>query len=364
MLLTPRYISPKKQYQNDLKEIGIRKCSRTLIFFVDKTEYELGIVQTGKAVQINLSAEAGKVNDFMRSVGSLNINSATVKNTVYTYSVYFENGINDFDGTLLMLEDAYSIDQNTDFDESLNFNSTTGIYDKNVSTTEGKMENMMKSMMFKASEIPLPQYYTNDHQIEKEKEFYSIIWSEEKMVFEGHELIDPYTRIEIRDIKSWDTMIPMLQHEIQMKSARRAESNSINFISDLFLPTTESMLSGIYSFIYDSQLGINVKPLVSGSKIPLGEFRLKENMISQLQHLKDLVLMQAKCIEAEKGNIRLYYVPMAMGDKLDIKFLDYNPDNQPDFNKSKIGKEYTIREEATRIVNDAIQEDFNYQLEG
>ena len=116
MLLTPRYISPKKQYQNDLKEIGIRKCSRTLIFFVDKTEYELGIVQTGKAVQINLSAEAGKVNDFMRSVGSLNINSATVKNTVYTYSVYFENGINDFDGTLLMLEDAYSIDQNTDFD--------------------------------------------------------------------------------------------------------------------------------------------------------------------------------------------------------------------------------------------------------
>lgn len=351
MLLTPKYISPKQEYDNRLKDIGIRSCSRTLLFFVNRNEYEMGICQTGKAIQINLSAEAGYINDFMRSIGSTNKNSSTVKNTVYTYSVFFPNGAKDLDSANLLLEDAYSIDQNTDFDAKLNYNSNVGIYDKNISTTEGKVQSLRQTM-FGTSDIPLPQYYTNDHQIKNEREMYSIIWTEEKLIFEGHELIDPFTRIEIRDIESWDTMVPLLHQRIQMKSAKRSECNTVNFISDLFLPTTESMMSGIYAFIYDSKLGIGVKTVKPGSKIPMGEFRLKENMINQLQYLKDLVEIQSKTIEEIHGNIRLYYLPMLSGDKINISFLDYNKDNQPDFNKSKIGKEYTIREEVTRIVND------------
>lgn len=354
MLLTQKYISPEKKYAKDLSDIGVKRCLRKLIFFVDKTEFDLGIVKVGKAVQINISAAIG-TNDFSRELGIVSGNSVSVKQSVYTYNCIFPMGMADLQAAQMVLEDAYSMDELNDFNERVDYHSDIGIYDQNVSTVEGKMTSLqLAGQAFRSSTVLPPQYYTDAHQTKEERECYSIIWQSCKLVYEGHELIDPYTTIEIQDLKSWDTMIPMLRQDIMMKSANINEHNGINFISSLFVPTTEAMMNN-YIYIYDSLLGINVKPVNPGQPLELSEFRLKENLIAQLRFLKDLVEGEAKCIEAEKGNIRLYYIPNMTGDKLKVSFLDYNKDNQPDFNKSKIGKEYVIKEQAVREVNAANQ---------
>lgn len=360
MLITPKYVSPEKKYMKNLEDIGVKRCARKLIFFVDRTEYDMNMVKIGKCIQINISAFSGS-NDISRQFGFDMSNGITVKQAVYTYNCIFPNGAGDLQSVQMILENAYSMDELNDFNERTEMHSDIGIYDQNISTVEGKMAALqMTGKAFNSSTVLPPQFYSDNHQMKEERECYSIIWNQNKLYYEGHELIDPYTSIEIHDLKSWDTMIPMLRQNIMMKSANPKDPNSINFISSLFVPTTEAMLDN-YIYIYDSLMGINVKPLVPGKVLPMSEFRIKENLIESLRFLKDIVQAEAKCIEAAHGNIRLYYTPTLSGDKLKVSFLDYEKENQPDFNKSKVDKNYTIREAAVREVNAAaelISEDY------
>jgi hypothetical protein len=124
--------------------------------------------------------------------------------------------------------------------------------------------------------------------------------------------------------------------------------------------TAESILNG-YSFIYDSQIGIGVKTIPGVTSVPYSDFRLKENLVSNLQQLTDFVKMEAKLIEQKYGSIRMYYVPLMSGDKLDIKYKDYKDENQPDFNKTKIDKGYSVEE---NLIEDIIDLNNRYTEEG
>ena len=145
-----------------------------------------------------------------------------------------------------------------------------------------------------------------------------------------------------------------------MKSSNRSDLNSVNVISDCFVMTAESILNG-YSFIYDSQMGIGVKTIPGVTSVPYSDFRLKENLVSNLQQLTDFVKMEAKLIEKKYGSIRMYYVPLMSGDKLDIKYKDYKDENQPDFNKTKIDKGYSVEE---NLIEDIIDLNNRYTEEG
>ena len=116
-----------------------------------------------------------------------------------------------------------------------------------------------------------------------------------------------------------------------------------------------------YSFIYDSQMGIGVRTIPGVTSVPYSDFRLKENLVSNLQQLTDFVKMEAKLIEQKYGSIRMYYVPLMSGDKLDIKYKDYNDENQPDFNKTKIDKGYSVEE---NLIEDIIDLNNRYTDEG
>ena len=71
--------------------------------------------------------------------------------------------------------------------------------------------------------------------------------------------------------------------------------------------------------------------------------------------------MEAKLIEQKYGSIRMYYVPLMSGDKLDIKYKDYKDENQPDFNKTKIDKGYSVEE---NLIEDIIDLNNSYTDEG
>ena len=108
-------------------------------------------------------------------------------------------------------------------------------------------------------------------------------------------------------------------------------------------------------------MGIGVKTIPGVTSVPYSDFRLKENLVSNLQQLTDFVKMEAKLIEKKYGSIRMYYVPLMSGDKLDIKYKYYKDENQPDFNKTKIDKGYSVEE---NLIEDIIDLNNRYTEEG
>ena len=351
MLITKPYISPEEKTRQDLSACKIEKYSRKIIFFVDRTEYELGICKYGKAIQINLSVETGNISDSMKAFGLTTKNASILKNAVYKYDVYFPNGPMDLQGAVMILQDAYTAEEINDFDQRVAYINDPVKYNKSICSVEGKMKALASIKDIDRNKIPLPLYYNMEHQYMNEGESFSIIWTLSSINYEGHQLIDGNTYLEIHDLKTYDTMMKTLIQEIQMKSSNRCDLNSVNIISDLFLPTAESILNG-YSFIYDSQMGIGVKTIPGITSVPYSDFRIKENLASNLQQLTDFVKSEAKHIEKKYGSIRMYYVPLMSGDKLDIKYKDYTPDNQPDFNKTKIDKGYSVEENLIEDIND------------
>ena len=351
MLITKPFVDPETKLQDDLEACGIAKYSRKIIFFVDRSEYELGICKTGKAIQINLSVETGTIGDTMKSFGLTTRNSSVVKNAVYKYDVFFPNGPLDLQSAVLLLQDAYTIEEVNDFDNKVAYKNDIVKYNKTICSIDGKMEELATIRDLDRNQIPLPLYYNQAHQELNEHERFSIIWTTEALSYEGFQLIDRNTYLEIHDLKTYDTMMQTLIQQIQMKSSNKSELNSVNLISDCFVVTAESLLNG-YTFIYDSQLGINVKTIPGVTKVPYGDFRVKENLVSNLQNLCDFVKMEAKLIEKKYGSIRLYYVPLMSGDKLDIKYKDYKDETQPDFNKTKIDKGYSIQESLVEDVQE------------
>ena len=116
MLITKPYVSPEEKTRQDLSACGIERYSRKIIFFVDRTEYEMGICKTGKAIQINLSVETGTISDSLKAFGIITKNSSILKNAVYKYDVFFPNGPMDLQGAILVLQDAYTAEEINDFD--------------------------------------------------------------------------------------------------------------------------------------------------------------------------------------------------------------------------------------------------------
>lgn len=341
MLITKPFISPEDKLKSDLENSGIARCSRKIIFFVDKTEFLAGTCKFGKAIQINLCVETGTLSDSMKAFGLTTKNSSLVKNSVYKYDVAFPYGCGDIRSAYMILKDAYSVEEINEFDNRLAYKNDIGTYNKDVAQVEGNAELLESANGYNRTEIPLPIYYNNTQQYLNEGENFSIIWLSGTIAYDAQDLIDQYTVIEVHEDKTYDSLLPVLMNEIQVKSENKNDINSVNMISDCFVVTSESLLNG-FSFIYDSQIGINVVPLVK--TVPFSGFRIKENLAANLSMIRDFVKAEAKLIEQKHGNIRLYYAPFMSGDKLQIKFLDYKQENQPDFNTTKIDKGYSIQE--------------------
>jgi len=354
MLITPYTVKQEDMNEVDLKQCGILKCSRKLIFFVDRTEFMMGTCRNGKAIQINLSVDVDKDSSTIRGIGlSNNLNGTNLKNSVYKYDVVFPFGTEDLRGAVMWLVDAYSVEETNDFDNKVVYKNDIGKYNREMCAIDGKIETLNP---YRNTIITLPLYYNELHQsISEGGKIPSIIWMQNKIQYEAHELIDRHTVIEVHDIKTYDTLIQTLIGQIQYKSSNRSELNSVNFISDCFVVTAESMLNG-YSFIYDTEMGVNVKTIPGITSVPYSQFRIKENLISNLSMLKDFVVQEAKLIEKKHGSIRLYYVPLMSGDKLDIKFKDYSPDKQPDFNQTKLDKGYSIEENLVEDYQEVLRQ--------
>lgn len=337
MLIRNTYTDPT--INNDLfNDFNIKKNTRKILLFIDRDEYNTKSVKFGKAIQINTAVQTEIVDDAYFTIGLRTKNNATIKNNVYFYSVIFDSvlGMSDIKKATFILNDAYSTENIEDYDTKVTSRPFVGIYDKEFSSDSSRVEQVSE-MFYNNSSVPLPKYYTSRQQDLQENDQYSINWLDFTIQYEGYELIDNVTSITVYDIKMWDTMNYNINspHIDSFSNKER----STDMIGDLFIDSVQPMING-FVFIYDTDDGYCVKknPMVT-DKLPMYEFRQKEQIVDDLQQIITNLDNQAKMIYNTHGPVRIHYAPFMHGDKIEVIFKDYDKNNQPaDYNKANIDK--------------------------
>ena len=190
---------------SDFKQYSIQDIKRDIILFVDRQAYEMGSVLYGNAIQINISAQTGFLDSEVFSVGVDTRNNATIKMNVYLYSVIFDPvlGIKNLLGASFILQNAFSTENIENYDTKTTSRPFICVYDKNFCSDQSRVMDV-RDLFFNTSALPLPIYYTMEHQRREEKEGASIIWFDSPIEYEGQNLIDQYTKVTIMDKAMWD----------------------------------------------------------------------------------------------------------------------------------------------------------------
>lgn len=338
---------PDELKGNDLTRYGIEKAYRQLYIFIDKNDYINNTLTMGKAIQINLAAQVG-INDEVRNriLGISKSNSTMIISSVYYYDVVFTpQGIDDLLGANFTLNNAHATEIVNDFDKNVINRFDLSLYNRLVSVSGNVEESMgiLSNSFLSETHICNPKYYSYNHQYNETKDLVSLIWNEYTLVFEGDDLIDSRTGIEVYDLSTWDTMVPALKQQIDDLGSLPS-TNTASIISGMFAPTVESVIDH-FVYIYDTEKGIGVQSVPGKTKVPLSDYRIKQSVVNDLDYIKDQLMMEAKRIEKEHGSIRLYYVPKISGDKIEVNFKDYNKDSVvPGFNNLKVDKSYSAEE--------------------
>ncbi len=352
-------MDPSKQHDYELQAYNIKKASREILLFVDHQEFLEKRVRYGKAIQINISAQIGMIDSEIFTLGVRTKNNASIKMNVYCYSVLFDHfmGADNIRGAEFLLQNAYSAENIEDFDLKFTSRPYVGIYNKDFSSDQDRVMSV-KDMFFNNSSIPLPIYYTQEQQKRNENDSVTIAWLDYPITYEGHQLIDRNTNMTIHDINAWDSMIDIYFTSMDnIKKLANAE-NTINIIGDMFVPSVQPILSG-FAFIYDTEEKCNIQKIPNRVHIPMVEFRQKSQMYEDLDDIMNNIKYQAHHLEKEHGSVHIYYMPLLFGDKMQIEFKDYLPDNQPDcYQKTSIdkgisAKDYLAREyDEINMLND------------
>ena len=341
---------------DDLGQYNIKKVQRELLLFINKEDLDApGKLIHGQAIQINISTQTGVVDSEIFTLGVRTKNNATIKMNVYCYSVVFDPilGLKNIQGAEFLLNNAYSTEIVEDYDTKYTSRPYIGVYDRNFSKNEDLM-SCANDIFHNTSSIPLPLYYTTEQQRVEENDNVSIVWLDFNLVYEGHKLIDRNTTITIHDVKYFDNILNMFLNDTgNFINTLDKKGDSICFIDDLFVQSTQPLLDG-FVYIYDTQDGTKFwRTKNVNEHVPMHEFRQRGQVCEDLIATQDSVITRSKLIENEYGSICLYYTPLLLGDKLEIYFKDYAPNNQPgNYRNAKICKSETSRNHLSKNVSE------------
>lgn len=314
----------------------------------------------GKAIQINL-AIAGSNEDigivpWMRCTNGTNMYAC-----MYTYDVLFDTDIANFVTAQFTLLNAMAVSSTNDYSLNKTLSNGASVYSKDLRDKPDMKRLLSQKSMEMSPSVPPPQYYTPTHQNISEDEVYCITSLETAIQFEGQELLDDYTRISVMNVLDIDTMEAKLRDKLyQVRAARNnpvskvKTYDSTSLSDELLFQEFESMQNG-YTYIYDTNMGVNI--IKTGKAfIPFGKWQFQDKMVNDIERTLDIVKLHCRNIEREHGPVRMMFTPLYFGDKLDVVFKDYNPDNQPVLkNNVNIDNESKIKNEIADEIFDAQQ---------
>lgn len=314
-----------------LEDPSIVDAYREIYFFVDKEELDtFGDVKSGRAILVNHTVTKTNVLD---RCDYKSVNNNLVIFNMYTFDVTFENGIRDYASAQFILQNAFS-------------SSTVNIWDAlepgyyrtgNSYYTSQIVNNDELGNYFEDSEsmnvlIPEPQYYTINHMDIMTNDFHALNSIRTLYIYSGMQLVDKRTKLHVYDKALWTTMYNKNLEE--MNRYRNKEDYSkmdITEVSDsLFYDTANSMITGLM-YSYDSlkklvQIAYSPGLLVN---VPFHNYQNRNKVRNEILSIKNGLLNLCGNIEKNFGNFTLYYYPSKMGDKVQMNFLDYLPENQP-----------------------------------
>ena len=358
---------------------GIFKCMRELHLFVNKAYENIsGEGGFGKAILLNQSlSESSKVID---SSIVRNSNAMLLLMNLYDFDVEFIGSSKNYLNSYFTLNNAFSNSETIDYNEKQHFKNGNSLY-KNLAKLDLNhpvYHEYMIGIEMRNILIPKPKYYSI-HQEDKHGEYdggLNEIYDE--IVYQGRELIDRgRTSVFVHDLSEWDRYLANLmnrddifEHKVNTYINNRESSsldekenyvNPMDITDRLFQFTAPSMIEGlVYTYDTSGKYRTNKNPdgnaaLYGIPNVPLATpfapYRMADNLNLSVKSTLDVFDMLGQSLEAEYGNIDMFYSPSRYGDRLKIVFNDYKKDNQP-IVKSKDGTNINKVMKSKSIDND------------
>ena len=350
-----------------LKEANILEAHRFIYLFFshddlirDKNnEFSSTDVIIGKAIQVNMAISQGADNIEMSPMFRMNCQNSTVMSmTMYFYDVVFHGSIRNVNDGLFSMTNAISTSTMNDYDSRMAMSNGQNFYSKDIRDDPNKKRKLSNLLYYSAPNIPEPMYYSMMHMENEKDEIYCITSIDTSFSLNGYELIDDKTRISIMNMSSMDSMIPQLKNKMydirnmtNIKTSPIKMCDSTELSSLMLYNDVESMQNG-YMYSYDSEIGRQLEK-TSKSMIPFGEYQFKDKMVQDLERMMDGVESYGRSLEREFGSVRIIYTPLYFGDKVDIYFKDYKPDNQPIIKtNTNIDSGMKVHDEISHILTD------------
>jgi hypothetical protein len=319
-MLIKSFNSVQELDDNELRDCGILKYKRDICVLVNPNEYNNRTTRYGKAVIINESVSKGSKEGNMARIAV--DNSVIIRVSVYFCSVIFEVP-NNFQRSQVTVENAFTNEYQSLFD-----NNTTAVYmSGNFSSALNELEYSNPDLFYDIinntdTVVFPPIYYSETHQYKRTDDIFCM-GGYNAEIYGGSDLIDNKTKISFIDINLWDSI--RLKVIGAMKNAEMNADGTLNIASFLYHDFSKFIGEGA-SFIYDSDAYAFNKP---GSNIIGGDIPLKNYHTPSFLHNNvetALTLFEQTChdIERDYGHVRVMCYPSKIGNKIKIKFKDYN----------------------------------------
>jgi hypothetical protein len=319
IMLIRNFTTSQELDNNELRDCGILLYRRRIVFFVDQNAYKNNTLKFAKAVIINESVNKGSKDGNITHV-AVN-NSVLIRCSVYFCDVAFEVS-NNIRLSQFKINTAYSKEWQTLFDRNEVVRYLTGKYSEKLGMLEDINNRLYHEIInvMESAVIP-PIYYTELHQYKITHDIF-YMGGESIDIYNGNELIDNKTTIDVLDINLWDTMKYKV---LGVLNAIEDNANETFQNANIFYHDFDRFIGENSFFIYDSDArgpgnpGVNV---LKGS-IPLKDFYTR----SYIQNNVDttLILFEQSCRDIEKqyGHIKVQCLPGRIGTIMKIKFKDY-----------------------------------------
>jgi len=336
----------------EFEQANILEAHRFIYLFFDQNAIDnhdlkrtiKGETIYGKAIQINLSvSRGGKDNISLMPWMRQNDNTTHMTIAMYCYDTVFDTDITNIYSAKFILNEAIISSTLNDYDLKKAMLCGENFYSKDFRNSEWKREKISRFININAPEIPDPMYYTMKQQEVCEDDIYSIGSLSTVIDHEGKELYDDNTRVSVMNMTLIDTLEPKMKkkvydvrHQVRSSDYKLKTYDQTQLSEDLLYADFESMQHG-YTYVYDSQLGINI---VSADKLPNGvikktgfipfrEHQFNDKMQQDIERTIRMIQNHAREVESQFGSVRLHFTPLYFGDKTDVYFKDYNQDHQP-----------------------------------
>jgi hypothetical protein len=302
--------------RNEYADCGILEYKRHIYVFVDPNEYDNNTVKKAMCAILNQSVYKGnKEGTIVRIPVD---NSVLIKTSLYFCNMRYEIPGN-IKSSQIDVTSAYSKESQTMFESNQVVDYFAGHY-SHVFDSDPEIYNEIENN-FETTVLP-PNYYNEMQQYKATSDLFTLGGSYIDF-YTWNDIVDKKTIVEFVDVNLWDTMRLFFLGALWRLED---EAHGTFDLADLIHSSFVNYIGNDSYFIYDSDArGIN-KPGVNvvEGRVPLAKWYVPQHISNNVDTALSLFESGCHDLENKFGHIRVNCYTDKIGDKIKIKFKDYN----------------------------------------